>query len=368
MYKSNINLYVKWSSIYTTVLMFTCGLIMGCGAISIESKSLYSKTQQTADKLARDENAHPSPPNWVTFPPQAKNMIYAIGSAGIHYGRLAQAIKASKENARAEVLKNLIVTISNVTEIETRRRIEDGEINFKRELRDTIRSKAPEAELRGLEIIEVYVDHAQNTVYTLARIDWGIITSELRDQLADLDAQLDRFLAVPTNLKRTQQLKKLLPSLELVAYREKLEEQLRLVSGHAVAASPQKDALNRRINDLLDHLTIVLHPKGRASQLLEPHLTKYLTERGLRINTKGLADLLLEYRLSTRTINDAGINFVYASGNIVIRNEQGRIINELDAHVKGGSPISKNMAYGRVVKQLGEQLGEALRESLLTRL
>jgi hypothetical protein len=71
-----------------------------------------------------------------------------------------------------------------------------------------------------------------------------------------------------------------------------------------VVASPKKDALNRRINDLLDHLTIVLHSKGRASQLLEPHLTKYLTESGLRINSKGSADLLLEYRLSARTEDD----------------------------------------------------------------
>jgi hypothetical protein len=364
----NISLCFKRSGFYTTVLIFSCGLNIGCGAIPIESKSLYSKTQQTSDKLTRDETAQPPPPNWVSYPPQVRNMIYAVGSAGIHYGRLAQAIKASKENARAEVLKNLIVTISNETEIETRRRIEDGKTDFKRELKDAIRSKAPETELRGLEIIEVYVDHAQKTVYTLARIDRENITSELWDQLAGLDTQLDKFLAVPTNLKTTQQLKKLLPSLALLAYREKLEEQLRIVSGHPVVVSPKKDALNRRINNLLDHFTIVLRPKGRASQLLEPHLTKYLTERGLRINAKGSADLLLEYRLSTRTVNDTGINFVYASGNLVIRNEQGRIINELDAHVKGGSSISENVALDKVIRQLGHQLGEALRDSLLTRL
>jgi hypothetical protein len=368
MCKSNISLCFKRRGFYTTFLIFSCGLHIGCGAIPIESKSLFSNTQQTLGKLTRDETAQTPPPNWVSNPPQAKNMVYAIGSAGIHYGRLAQAIKASKENARAEVLKNLIVTISNETQIETRRRVEHGKTNFKRELRDAIRSKAPETELRGLEIIEVYVDHAQKTVYTLARIDRGIMTSELRNQLADLDAQLDKFLAVPKNINATQQLKKLLPSLALLAYREKLEEQLRIVSGHSVVASPQKDALNRRINDLLDHLTIVLHPKGRTSQILEPHLTKYLTESGLRINSKGSADLLLEYRVSTRTVNDTGINFVYASGNIVIRNEQGRIINELDAQVKGGSPISENMARDKVVKQLGERLGEALRDSLLTRL
>jgi hypothetical protein len=368
MCKSNMSLRFKRCGLYTTILVLSCGLNIGCGAIPIESKSPLSETQQTFDTLARDETAQTPPPNWVGFPPQARNMIYAVGSAGIHYGRLAQAIKSSKETARAEVLKNLIVTISNETEIETKRRIKNGKTNFKRELKDAIRSKAPETELRGLEIIEVYVDHAQKTVYTLARIDLEKITSELQDQLADLDTRLDKFLAVPTNLKTTQQLKKLLPSLALVAYREKLEERLRIVSGHPVVTSPQKDALNSRINDLLDHLTIVLHPKGQISQILEPHLTKYLTEKGLHINPKGSADLLLEYRLSTRTINDTGINFVYASGNIVIKNEQGRIINELDAQVKGGSSISKNMAHDKVIKQLGEQLGEALRDSLLTRL
>jgi hypothetical protein len=368
MRKSNISLYFKMSGFYTTILIFSCGLNIGCGAISIESKSLFAKTQQTYDKLAQDETAQTLPPDWVSYPPQVRNMIYAIGSAGIHYGRLSQAIKASKENARAEVLKNLIVTISDETEIETRRRIEDGKTNFKRELRDAIRSKAPETELRGLEIVKVYVDRAQKTVYTLARIDREKIISEFRAQLAGLDTQLDKFLAVPTNLNTTQQLKKLLPSLALLAYHEKVQEQLHIVSGHSVFTSPQKDALNRRINDLLDHLTIVLHPKGQTSQILKPHLTKYLTEKGLRINPKGSADLLLEYQVSTRTINDTGINFVYASGNIVIKNEQGRIINELDAQVKGGSSISKNMAHDKVIKQLGEQLGEALRDSLLTRL
>jgi hypothetical protein len=368
MCKSNISLCFKRRGFYTTVLICSCGLHIGCGVIPFESKSLFSKTQQTSDKLAQDETAQTPTPNWVSYPPHARNMIYAIGSAGIHYGRQAQAIKAAKENARAEVLKNLIVTISDETKIETRRRIEGGKTNFKRELRDAIRSKAPETELRGLEIIEIYVDHAQKTVYTLARIDREKITSELRDQLAELDTQLDKFLAVSTNLNTTQQLKKLLPCLALLAYREKLEEQLRIVSGHPVVASPKKDALNRRINDLIDHLTIVLHPQGRASQIMEMHLTKYLTQRGLRINAKGSADLSLEYQLSTRTVNDTGINFVYASGNLVIRNERGRIINELDARVKGGSSVSENMAREKVIKQLGERLGEALRDSLLTRL
>jgi hypothetical protein len=325
------------------------------------STSGLLKSQESPEK--------PELPQWVLYPPHEAGLIYGVGSSGIYQGNQAKAIQGAKENARVELLKQLHTTVSGEISIETKRIVDAGNTQFSRNLRESLYSRAPETELRGIEVVEAYLSQTQKTAYALVRLDRNQATSDLRRQIGEIDAEFARYSSVPTDIPRAAQLKQLLPALPLMARRNKLEERLRLVSPQStVATSSQEEILNQRIEQLFGNLKIGLLPSGKDAKALEPGLFRHLTEKGLSISPVAEADLTLTVQFQTRAKLSHGQHFVFADGNVVVKNAAGNTVNAVDARAKGVSGISEAQARANAIQQLGNRLGEALRESLLKKL
>jgi hypothetical protein len=305
----------------------------------------------------------------VLHPPHEAGLVYGVGSSGIYQGDQAKAIQGAKENARLDLLKQLHTTVGGEISIESKRIIDAGSTQFSRNLRESVYSRAPETELRGIEVLEIYLSRAQKTAYALVRLDRNQAAADLRRQISEIDTEIARYSSVPTDIARPAQLRQLLPALPLMARRNKLEERLHLVSQQsAVATSSQEELINQRIEKLFANLKIGLRPSGQDAKALEPGLFRHLTEKGLSISPVGEADLTLTVKFQTRAKLSHGQHFVFADGSVIVKNAAGNTVNAVDARAKGVSGISEAQARAKAIQQLGNRLGEALRESLLKRL
>jgi len=296
-------------------------------------------------------------------------MLYGVGSAPTHGGNQAQGVQKAKERARADLLKQLHVRISGETEVSATRVIQGGNTAMTRKLREAVYTQIPETKLSGVDVEEVYVDHANFTAWALVRLDRERAAADLRDEIADLDREIARYAAVPGTLPKHEQLDRTLPALAVMSKRDQLEARLRLIAGGvAPPASAEEAALNRRINDLLNSLVVVLQPQGKAARDVEPYLLKYLTGRGLSVASSGAADITLEYALQTRDTVDRGRYFSFAEGNILVKDARGETVRSVDARAKGVSGVSADQARSKAVEQLGERLGEAVQAGFIQKL
>lgn len=308
-------------------------------------------------------------PRWVRYPPTGAGMLYGVGSAPTHGGNQAQGVQKAKERARADLLKQLHVRISGETEVSATRVIQGGNTAMTRKLREAVYTQIPETKLSGVDVEEVYVDHANFTAWALVRLDRERAAADLRDEIADLDREIARYAAVPGTLPKHEQLDRTLPALAVMSKRDQLEARLRLIAGGvAPPTSAEEAALNRRINDLLNSLVVVLQPQGKAARDVEPYLLKYLTGRGLSVASSGAADITLEYALQTRDTVDRDRYFSFAEGNILVKDARGETVRSVDARAKGVSGVSADQARSKAVEQLGERLGEAVQAGFIQKL
>ncbi len=307
-------------------------------------------------------------PGWIRYPPQKPGMAYGVGSSSVYRGDQSQAIQSAKENARSELLKGLRVEVQEEIYIEKKKQVsQHGATSFTSQLRQEIYSRTPPIELSGIEITETYMSPNSSTAYALAQLDRERVATSLKRVIEQLDQELKRFTTVSKNLSKHAQLKQLLPASSLMAKRDKIEARLGLVLGYPprIVTPPEEVQLNQRINDLLNSLVIVLRPQGQAAKSIEPYLLEHLTKSGLIFSSEGTADVTLVYQLRFYTKRRKGRYFTFANGDIVVKDEDGRTVNAVDARAKGVSGVSREQARLKASKQLGNRLGEALRESIL---
>jgi hypothetical protein len=298
-------------------------------------------------------------------------MAYGVGVSSIYRGNQAQAIQSAKEDARSDLLKGLRVQVQEEIYIEKKKQAsQHSATSFTSKLRQEIYSRIPPIELSGIEVTQIYVSPNLSTAYALAQLNRARVAAGLKQEIEQLDQELKRFTTISGKLSKPAQLKRLLPAPALMAKRDIIEARLGLVLGHppSVVVPPEEVQLNERINALLNGLVVVLRPQGQAAKEIEPYLLKHLTKSGLVISSTRTADVTLVYHVSTRTKHDRGLYYTFADGDIVIKDEAGRTVNAVDATAKGVSGVSREQARVKSMKQLGDRLGEALRDSFLKRI
>jgi hypothetical protein len=332
-----------------------------------------AKREQSASHttMASAQAATAQAPEWIRYPPQAPGMAYGVGVSSVYRGNQAQAIQSAKEDARSDLLKGLRVQVQEEFYLEKKKQAsQHGATSFTSKLRQEIYSRIPPIELSGIEVAKIYVSPNSSTAYALAQLNRERVAAGLKLEIEQLDQELKRLTTISGKLSKHQQLKQLLPAPALMAKRDILEARLSLVLGHppSVVVPPEEVRLNKRINALLNGLVVVIRPQGRAAKAIEPYLLKHLTRSGLVISSVRTADVTLVYQASTRTKHDQGLYFTFADGDIVIKDEAGRTVNAMDATAKGVSGVSREQARVKAMKQLGDRLGEALRESFLKRI
>ena len=344
-------------------------LSAGCQTTYRPPDDLPASTPTDSAAAAHRELDQGEAPRWVRYPPTGAGMLYGVGSAPTHGGDQAQGVQKAKERARADLLKQLHVLVSGETEVSASRVIQGGNTQMTRKLREAVYTQIPKTKLTGVDVEEVYVDRANFTAWALVKLDRERAAANLRDEISDLDREIARYVEVPTTLPKHEQLERILPALAAMAKRDQIEARLRLIAGGtAPPTSPEEVVLNRRINDLLNSLIMVLRPQGKAARDIEPYLLKYLTGKGLSVASSGKADISLVYELQTRDTVDGDRYFSFAQGNIQVKDARAETVRSVDARAKGVSGVSAAQARSKAVEQLGERLGEAVQAGFINKI
>lgn len=302
--------------------------------------------------------------SWVSVTPREDGMVYAVGSATVRHEPLSAAIQRAQENARTELLKQLAVHIEAETDVDSFRQRIGGAVYYRSSVRERITSKPPGIELGGVQIVARCIDQRQDTVFVLVRLDRGKAVEALLHEIAELDRDIDRYMAVPVSGPRIRQIRRLLPVVALASKRRRLERTLSYVSPGTKYGSSSLSRAECRMISLLDGLSVRLYPAGRGDKALEPYITSCLTGRGLTVTRAGSADVTLVHRLQMHTTTDHEIYFVYAIAELEIMDADQKLVEVLRAEVKDGSPISVRQARLRASRSAGRQLCKRLLQVL----
>lgn len=305
-------------------------------------------------------------PAWVKNPPSRQGYAYGLGSAEL-YGDAASALNRAKDDARAEVIKAMRVNIASETTSRVERTTVNGESSVTRALMSEVRSRIPETEISNIDMVEQTVSRDTRQAYVLAQLDRRRAERNLRSKLDALDGRLARFRGIPESGDKVDQLKQLLPALELLEQARGIEEKLDLVAVEGFTGPVLSDKyapVRERIVSLLDGLVIVLDPRGDTANQLNSELRRALLAEGMHIRQGGEGDIRLRYEAELREVTRGRDTFVFADGNTTVLDADGRIIGEFRERVKGAA-TDKGLARDRALEKLAGAMGKTLGKSLL---
>jgi hypothetical protein len=309
-----------------------------------------------------------SMPDWIVNEPAQAGHAYGVGSAQV-YTDSAEALQRARNAARVSMVQKLKVTVGGSFSQDIKESRQTGQQTMLvQTVRNTITSSIPDAQFDNLEVQENFV--GDGVAYSLVHLDRVKATSLLRRRIAELDLQATSLDAsVSSNLPTLKQLQGLLPALTFIEQREQLADQAELVDVNS--RRPRKDdmlvTLEKRIQVLLDSLVVTLSASDQQGKTIRSGLSQYLTDLGLRIsNSQG--DLQLVYGAQLRAVEKGGRFIVFASGQVQIKDDAGRLLSEFSKEAKGVSGASSAQAQVKAVQNLAESLGKELAASLLQKI
>ena len=315
----------------------------------------------------RPERVVHEQPSWVTQLPVRSGHEYGVGSADVHVSE-AEAIEQARERARADLLRQIQVSVSSEFNTHSELRMENGQTNrFVEQVNEKIRSRIPEVELPGIGWQAQWQDPDSGTFYVLAHLNRRAAEQQLSERLSVLDLELDEA-DVPQQGSRLQRVQQALPMLKLFAQRDQLVQQLSFLSESGFSRYQLDDGLKqlrRQLNELVASLQIVLAPDNRQARQLSTGLSAGLAELGLVLNDHRTdqADLTLNYslQLTDKEVNDT--YYVLAFTQLTIRNQQQRILKGFEQQAKGVSGFperAEQLALQRLTQILAEQIVNTL--------
>lgn len=311
-----------------------------------------------------------SNPDWIVNEPTKTGQVYGVGSAPI-YTDEAEALQRAGDAARVAMIQKMKVTVTGNLSSDVQEIKQTGkETQVLKNVRNSITSRIPEAQLDNIEVLESFADPVERIVYRLVHLDRVKALSRLRQQIADLDLQATTLTEqTSAQLPTLKQLQGLLPALELIVQREQLAEQAQLVdvNSRRPAKEASLKAVETRIKNLLDTLTVSLQPAGNDAQGMRSHMTRYLTDLGLRIS-QGDTDLRVYYSAQLNAVEKSGRFVAFANGDIKIQDAAGRTLSEFRKEAKGVSGASASQAELKAIQNLAENLGQELTSSLFTKI
>ncbi len=307
-------------------------------------------------------------PDWIVNEPAQAGHVYGVGSAQV-YTNDAEALQRARDAARVAMVQKLKVTVGgSFSQDITESRQTGKQTMLVQTVRNTITSSIPDAQFDNLQVQENFV--GQGVAYSLVHLDRVKATSLLRQRIAELDLQAtDLDSSVSANLPTLKQLQGLLPALTFIEQREQLSDQAQLVDVNS--RRPRKDEMlvkvEKRIQALLDSLVVTLSASDQQGKTIRSGLSKYLTDLGLRISSAN-GDLQLVYGAQLRAVEKGGRFIVFASGQVQIKDSDGRLLSEFSKEAKGVSGASNSQAQVKAVKNLAASLGKELAVSLLQKI
>jgi hypothetical protein len=323
--------------------------------------------QSTPSKPSSGLKATFDAPEWVTNIPEQQGVAFGTGSADI-WGDKTDAIRRAGEAARVNLVSQLRVTISGNSSADIEERKATGkETELVQTMRNTIRSSVPPVELDEVKITESHIEG--KVAYALAALDRQQASSRIRGQIGSLEEEIVAIDNRPREGDTLEQVRVLLPALQLFAQRERLADQFALVS-----MQRQKPALNeelasiqRQIYSLFDELQIRIAMTDIGAQEIAAGVIEALTEQGMRINDQGQYDLMVEVSVVLRPLEKDGLHYVFADSRVTIKDNNSRTLSTFSRQAKGASGYA-DLAKAKAEKSVASMLAAELANALVDRI
>lgn len=303
-------------------------------------------------------------PDWVLNPPVGKLQFYGVGAHEYYGESEAQSLTQAKAQARFELAQSVKVIVAGVVQSD----IHVSNNDVTRNLRNTIRNRVPPMQFDKVEILETYLDEKKKTTYALAHLDGKKAAERLRRQINHLDAQLEDFSAVEGDLPTLEQLRLLLPAMELIEKALQYHQRLEVFSGVPGDTSPYRQ-LSGRIGQLLDQLHISIVSEGPGDKEIQGALEEHLSQKGIKVGSHSSPDIVIVYDVQlSEVFKSDGLYYVIASSRMTIKDNQGRTLGSFRTEAKGGTGLGSDRARTEAIVRVASQMGDQLADVLMTKL
>ncbi len=310
-----------------------------------------------------------SQPDWVLNTPIQAGFIYGVGSAEIFGNNKESALTRAKDVARLELIKQIKVDISGAVEQEIKEVTRGSETVLTRNLRSAVTSQVPTFTLRHVEQVDSYQWPDGQRVSVMVRFNVARELASLAEQVAAIDLELKEYeakLGVHTSSSMSV-LRALAPALVIVDQRAGLQARINELDPSRRSQpllTPEIRDLVSRIYALVSKLKISVTAESGKDDSFRTNLIAQLTKRGLSISDTQKADAQIVYALRVNELQRDGAFFAITEGDVLVKDELGRVVRALQAKAKGGSSDVVE-ARSRSIKKLADTLGNALLEALL---
>lgn len=309
-----------------------------------------------------------TPPEWVDVLPDQTGYLFGLGSAD-KSGSDADQLELARERARADLIKQLQVTISSDFNSQSRLEMTEGRnTGFVEVVNDQVRSRIPEVTLPGIGWQTSWQHPETGTLYVLARLNRRAAVAQLSEQLSRLDLTLAE-LRLPQTGTRLEQVREVLPMMTLFAKRDQLVQQLDLLAESGGVQSIDDDKIRQlrlEIARLIASLQISLAAGDLGARALETPLAETLTKLGVRLipASRSDTDLRLSYTLKLSRKEQNQTFYVFARSAVQIRDNQNYTLRAFERESKGVSSLP-DRAQQQAVQQLGLVLAKEIVNALL---
>jgi hypothetical protein len=292
-----------------------------------------------------------SVPVWVKKPPTNENMLYAVASAEMrNKDDEIAAIERAQEKAKVNLLQSL-KAVPSTSPYKTNA--------FYRIFRRKLETIQPTA-IIGFKVEKTHVStESDKKVYVLISLNRQLAIQAIRAKMSGIDTKLRKYELISESSDKLAQFKQLVPALPFIEKRRHLEHQLIMLS-EADLENTSAMAIEKRIYTLAENLKILLKARDKKSIDMQPYLIEKITTLGLKVfDVEKHPDIIIKFGFKTRKLKKGQIEFVFATGNIQIKDNKGRILKGFVKEVKGASSIPGG-AYERAAKNMSAALGEEL--------
>ncbi|OPX54540.1 LPP20 lipoprotein [Oceanospirillum multiglobuliferum] len=304
-----------------------------------------------------------TPPEWVDVLPEQKGYLFGLGSADKSTSDSDQ-LELARERARADLIKQLQVTVSSDFSSQSRLEMTDGRnTGFVEVVNDKVRSRIPDISLPGIGWQTSWQHPETGTLYVLARLNRRAAVAQLSEQLSSLDLELSE-LRLPQTGSRLERVREALPMMALFAKRDKLVQQLSFVAESGAfnrLADEEVRQLRREISRLISSLQISLTAGDLGARALEASLAEELTKLGVQLvpAANSDTDLRLSYTLSLSRTDKNRTFYVFARSAVQIKDNQNHTLRAFERESKGVSSLP-DRAQQQAVQQLGLTLAKEI--------
>jgi len=305
-------------------------------------------------------------PDWILNTPVEPGSLFGVGSAEIFGGNEAGAMARAKDIARVELIKQISVNISGEVEQEINETMKDGVNSLTENLRQTVKSKVPEFKLTHVTQEDSYKSGSR--VSALVQLNVTKELQGLRRQISDIDMQIDEYAEKfnKENPHGMKAIRLIAPALVLVDQRAALQVRHNALS----AASKSSPLLTEEIRtfvakvyERIGQMSVAVMSEDETNANFQTALIANLSDKGMRISVDSDADVQIIYKLSTNNVNRGNTIYSHTSGDIMIKDETGRVVKAFQAKTKGVSTDEKE-AESRSIKKLATKLSQALMSAL----